>query len=97
MGNLTLEGEAGADLVAGLVKLLGVERDADAESEALVDLGVVGEREETAVVDLGLFILLVNSSRALMWGDMPWQTKLDRSCTWTQSPYRQQSWSWCRR
>jgi hypothetical protein len=40
--------------VAGLVELLGVEGDADAEGEALVDLGVVGEREEATVVDLGL-------------------------------------------
>ena len=53
--HLTLEGEAGADLVAGLVELLGVEGDTDADGEALVDLGVVGEREETAVVDLGLW------------------------------------------
>lgn len=53
---LTLEREAGADLVAGLVELLGVEGDADAEGEALIDLGVVREGEEAAVVDLGLDI-----------------------------------------
>lgn len=41
-------------LVAGLVKLLGVEGGTDTEGEALVDLGVVGERSNAAVVDLGL-------------------------------------------
>ena len=42
--------------MAGLVELLGVEGDANAEGEALVDLGVVGQGEETAVIDLGLCI-----------------------------------------
>jgi hypothetical protein len=51
---LTLEGKAGTDLVAGFVQFLGVEGDANAESEALVDLGVVGEREEATGVELGL-------------------------------------------
>lgn len=52
--HLRLEGEAGADLVGGLVQLLGVEGGADAEGDALVDLGVVGDGGDTAVVDLGL-------------------------------------------
>lgn len=52
--HLTLEGERGADLVAGLVELGGVERKAEAEGGASVELGAVGEGSDTAVVDLGL-------------------------------------------
>jgi hypothetical protein len=51
---LTFESKAGSDLVAGLVELLGVKRGADAKSEAGVDLGVVGERDNAPVVQLGL-------------------------------------------
>jgi hypothetical protein len=53
--NLSFEGEGSADLVASLVELLGIEGSANAEGETLVDLGVVCEGEDTAVVDLGLF------------------------------------------
>jgi len=52
--NLTLEGKAGAELVAGLVELLGIERAANAEGQTAVDLGVVGEGGNAEVVDLGL-------------------------------------------
>ena len=51
---LTLEGEAGADLVSGLVQLLGIKGAANAEGQAAVDLGVVGEGCNAEVVDLGL-------------------------------------------
>lgn len=51
---LTLEGKAGADLVSGLVELVGVERKTEAKGGAGVELGVVGEGSDTAVVDLGL-------------------------------------------
>jgi len=51
---LTLERKAGAELVAGLVQLLGVEGAADAEGKTGVDLGVVGQRGDTTVVDLSL-------------------------------------------
>lgn len=51
---LTLEGEAGADLMASLIELLCIEGAANAEGEALVYLDVVGELEDAAVVDLGL-------------------------------------------
>lgn len=51
---LTLEGEAGAELVAGLVELLGIERATNAEGQTRVDLGVVGEGRDAEVVDLGL-------------------------------------------
>lgn len=52
--HLTLKGEAGAELVARLVQLLGIERAANAEGQAAVDLGVVGEGCNAEVVDLGL-------------------------------------------
>ena len=52
---LRLEGEAGADLVGSLVKLLGIERSTNAEGDALTEVDVVGEGSDTTVVDLGLF------------------------------------------
>lgn len=51
---LTLKGEAGAELVAGLVQLLGIERAANTKGQAAVDLGVVGQGSNAEVVDLGL-------------------------------------------
>lgn len=51
---LTLKGEAGAELVAGLVELLGIEGTANAEGETAVDLGVVGEGCDAEVVNLSL-------------------------------------------
>lgn len=59
---LTLKGEAGAELVASLVELLGIERAANAESQSAVDLGVVRERGNAEVVDLGLFCVKFQSS-----------------------------------
>jgi hypothetical protein len=52
--HLTLKGEAGAELVAGLVQLLGIKRAANAKGDAAVDLGVVREGCNADVVDLGL-------------------------------------------
>ena len=52
--HLSLEGEACAKLVAGLVELLGIERATNAEGQTAVDLGVVGEGSNADVVDLGL-------------------------------------------
>jgi len=40
--------------VASLVELVGVERKTNTEGGASVELGVVGESSNTAVVDLGL-------------------------------------------
>jgi hypothetical protein len=40
--------------VAGLVELLGIERGTNTEGQTRVDLGVVGDRGNTTVVDLGL-------------------------------------------
>jgi len=51
---LTLKGEAGAELVAGLVQLLGIERATNTKSQTAVDLGVVGEGSNAEIVDLGL-------------------------------------------
>ena len=51
-----LERERGADLVAGLVELLGVEREAEADGGAGVELGAVRESRDAAVVDLDLHI-----------------------------------------
>ena len=52
--HLTLEGKGGADLVAGLVELGGVEGETEAEGGASVELGAVGKGGDTAVVDLDL-------------------------------------------
>ena len=51
---LGLEGEAGADLVGGLVELLGIERGANSESNSLTEENVVGNGSDTTVVDLTL-------------------------------------------
>jgi hypothetical protein len=40
--------------VAGLVQLLGIKGAANAKGKAAVDLGVVRERSNAEVVDLGL-------------------------------------------
>lgn len=53
--SLGLEGEAGADLVGGLVKLLGIEGRTNAELDALTEENVVSNGSDTTVVDLGLF------------------------------------------
>jgi hypothetical protein len=52
--SLTLEGEAGADLVGSLVELLGVEGTTETQGNALTEENVVGDSSDTAVVDLGL-------------------------------------------
>jgi len=51
---LRLEGEAGADLVGGLVELLGIERSTNSESNSLTEENVVGNGSDTTVVDLAL-------------------------------------------
>lgn len=51
---LRLEGKAGADLVGGLVKLLGIERGTNTEGDALTEENVVGNGSDTTVVDLAL-------------------------------------------
>jgi hypothetical protein len=53
-GHLTLESEAGADLVGSLVEVLGVEGSAQAEGDTRAEEDVVSESGNTAVVNLGL-------------------------------------------
>ena len=43
--------------MGGLVELLGIERSTDTEGNALTEENVVGNGSDTAVVDLGLFLL----------------------------------------
>jgi hypothetical protein len=54
---LTLKGEAGAELVAGLVQLLGIKGAANAKGQTAVHLGVVCEGCNAEVVDLGLLLV----------------------------------------
>ncbi len=51
---LSLEGEAGANLVGGLVQVLGIERGTEAEGNTRAEQDVVGQSGNTTVVDLGL-------------------------------------------
>ena len=52
---LAFKGQAGANLVAGLVELGSVEGEADTERGSGVEPGVVGKCRDTTVVDLGLW------------------------------------------
>ena len=45
-----------ADLVSRLIRLLGIQRSAQAEGDTRSELDVVSESSNTAVVDLGLEI-----------------------------------------
>jgi hypothetical protein len=53
--SLTLEGEAGAELVGSLVELLGIERATKTQGDALAEEDVVGKSGNTTVVDLDLY------------------------------------------
>lgn len=53
---LTLEGEAGTELVGSLVELLGIERATKTQGDTLTEEDVVGKGGNTTVVDLDLFI-----------------------------------------
>lgn len=54
MRRLSLEGEAGANLVGGLVQVLGIERSTQAEGDTRAEEDVVSQSGNTTVVDLGL-------------------------------------------
>lgn len=54
MTGLSLEGEAGADLVGGLVQVLGIEGSTQAEGDTGAQEDVVGQGGDTTVVNLGL-------------------------------------------
>ena len=51
---LSLKGEAGANLVGGLVQVLGIEGGTEAEGDTGAEQDVVGQSGDTTVVDLGL-------------------------------------------
>jgi len=51
---LCFEGEGGADLVGGLVELLGIEGGTKAESDTWAEENIVGDGCDTTVVDLDL-------------------------------------------
>jgi len=51
---LSLEGEAGADLVSSLVEVLGIEGGTEAEGDTRAEEDVVSQSGNTTVVDLGL-------------------------------------------
>ena len=53
-GRLSLEGEAGTDLVGSLVQVLGIKRSTQAEGDAGAEQDVVSQGSNTTVVDLGL-------------------------------------------
>jgi hypothetical protein len=53
--HLSLEGEAGTDLVGGLVQVLGVEGSTETEGDARAEQDVVGQGGNTTVVDLSLY------------------------------------------
>jgi hypothetical protein len=57
--HLTLECKGGANLVASLVELGGVEGETEAEGGASVELGAVGKGGDTAVVDLDLWVVVL--------------------------------------
>ena len=52
--HLSLEGEAGANLVGSLVQVLGIEGSTKAEGNTRAEENVVGQSGNTTVVDLGL-------------------------------------------
>jgi hypothetical protein len=52
---LSLEGEAGADLVGSLVQVLGIEGSTEAEGDTRAEQDVVSQSGNTTVVDLSLY------------------------------------------
>lgn len=81
---LCFEGEGGADLVGGLVELLGIKGGTEAESDARAEEDVVGDGCNTAVVDLDLFFtsVLVRVDTWLQF--LPWRMRQGPVCTWRQ-------------
>lgn len=52
---LRLEGEAGANLVGGLVQVLGIKGSTKAEGDTRAQQNVVSQGGNTTVIDLGLY------------------------------------------
>lgn len=96
---LSLEGEAGADLVGSLVKVLGVEGSTEAESDTGAEENVVGQSGDTTVVDLGLNSnkmtrLVVIYTRGDMGSKLPWRRKRGQGGTCWQPRDRQRCRRW---
>ena len=53
---LRFKGEASANLVGGLVRLLGIERSTNTEGDALAEKDVIGKGSDATVVNLGLCV-----------------------------------------
>ncbi|KAI6768298.1 hypothetical protein HG530_006307 [Fusarium avenaceum] len=69
--SLTLEGEAGSELVGSLVELLGIERATKTQGDTLTEEDVVGKGSDTTVVDLDLeFRTRVNGVDAVFAGNL---------------------------
>jgi len=60
---LCIEGERSADLVSGLVELLGIKGCSETESDSRAEEDVVGDCGDTTVVDLDLYTLLATFHR----------------------------------
>jgi hypothetical protein len=56
---LCVESEGGADLVGGLVELLGIKGGSETEGDAGAEENVVRDGCDTAVIDLDLLFILV--------------------------------------
>jgi hypothetical protein len=54
---LSLEGEAGADLVGSLVQVLGIKGGTEAEGDTRAEENVVSQSGNTTVIDLGLYCI----------------------------------------
>lgn len=55
INHLSFEGEAGTDLVGGLVQVLSVEGSTKTQGDARAEQDVVGQGGNTTVVDLSLY------------------------------------------
>ena len=97
---LSLEGEAGADLVGSLVKVLGIEGSTEAESDTRAEEDVVGQSGDTTVVDLGLNceemtrLVVINVHVVKSDENSPWRRKRGRGGTCWQPRGRQRCRRW---
>jgi len=81
---LCFEGEGGADLVGGLVKLLGIKGGAKAEGHTGAEENVVGDGCDTAVIDLDLLTVSAYAHVDIRLKPLPWRMKQGPVCTWRQ-------------
>lgn len=97
---LSLEGEAGADLVGSLVQVLGIERGTEAEGDTRAEQDVVSQSGNTTVVDLSLYCekiarLVVIHNRHINTLNEPWRRKRGRggTCWRPRGRRRYRRWS----